>query len=74
MRKHSHASRAVVTLDYGSSDTVCLTLSDNGIGAEAASGGFGLIGIRERVQLLNGTIQTSTEPGKGFRLETVLPG
>jgi len=46
---------------------------DRGPGARGAEGGFGLVGLRERAQLLGGTLTLSTEPGQGFALELVLP-
>ena len=35
--------------------------------------GFGLLGVRERAQLLGGEVRVVTERGKGFRLEVELP-
>jgi signal transduction histidine kinase len=74
VRKHARASRAEVTLDYAAPERVRLTIADNGVGSAAASGGFGLLGLRERVQLLGGTVATHTAPGEGFRLEVEAPG
>jgi signal transduction histidine kinase len=50
-----------------------LTVQDNGSGAADTSGGFGLIGIRERVQLLGGEFRVETAIGKGFLLEVTVP-
>lgn len=36
--------------------------------------GFGLVGLRERAELLNGQIRFETAPGKGFFFEMKLPG
>lgn len=74
VRKHARASRAEVTLDYAQPGRVRLTVTDNGVGSAAANGGFGLLGLRERVQLLGGTVETHTAPGEGFRLEVEAPG
>jgi len=38
------------------------------------AGGFGLIGIRERVQALGGELKMETAVGQGFVLETAVPG
>jgi signal transduction histidine kinase len=75
VRKHAHASRVDVTLDYSQPQTVCLSIQDNGVGKSAAVGdGFGLIGMRERVQMLGGRLTIESATGKGLRLETAVPG
>lgn len=77
IRKHAHASHAEVSLDYIDADCVRLTVKDNGVGSLAAGhnadGGFGLIGVRERAQLLGGQVRIQTEMGQGFALEVELP-
>ncbi len=75
IRKHARASRVELVLDYQARDRVHLSVSDNGIGSLYPSeGGFGLIGMEERVQLLGGTLQIETSLGKGFHLEVKVPG
>lgn len=74
-RKHSRASRVDLTLDYGDPDRVVLAIKDNGVGAASTdNGGFGLVGVRERVQLLGGSVAIKTEPGQGFQLIIQVPG
>jgi signal transduction histidine kinase len=70
--KHARASRVDVLLDYRP-DQVRLEVRDNGVGAAETSGGFGLLGIRERMQLLGGTLEINTGVGKGFRLTASVP-
>jgi signal transduction histidine kinase len=67
-RKHARPSEARVTLDFRAADRVCLTVADNGQGAGEVTEGFGLIGLRERAQLLGGTVAVRTAPGDGFAL------
>jgi signal transduction histidine kinase len=74
VRKHARASRADVTLDFARPERVRLIVADNGVGSAAANGGFGLLGLRERVQLLGGSVSTHSAPGEGFRLEVEAPG
>ncbi|NLG84917.1 MAG: sensor histidine kinase [Firmicutes bacterium] len=50
-----------------------LTVRDNGEGATAVTGGFGLLGIRERVEELGGAVTIVTQPGCGFTLRVWLP-
>ena len=75
VRKHARASRVDITLSYGPQETV-LTLQDNGLGADLAhksSSSFGLVGIEERVNLLNGRMQITTAPHQGFQFTITLP-
>jgi len=73
VRKHAQAASARLTLDYSAPDAMKFELSDDGRGASGAEGGFGLIGLRERVALLNGTFEIVTAPGAGFAIRIELP-
>ena len=61
--KHAHASRLTLKLIFVP-DQVCLSVEDNGSGFQVPenllslvnSGNYGLVGISERVQLANGTL------------------
>ena len=72
-RKHAQAKRINVLLDYSSDTHIQMTITDDGVGCDKAEGGFGLLGIKERVQFLNGEINIKTSTGEGFRLEVKLP-
>jgi signal transduction histidine kinase len=72
--KHAQANHLSVTLDYTQSNQLRLVIQDDGIGASKLEGGFGLLGIRERVHLLSGNVEVVTAPGNGFRLEVHVPG
>ncbi len=71
--KHADASHVDVTLDFSQPDHLRLTIHDDGAGASDTSRGFGLMGIRERVQLLGGEFKVETQVGKGFQLEVSIP-
>ncbi|HYE69139.1 MAG TPA: hypothetical protein VEA58_11050, partial [Anaerovoracaceae bacterium] len=45
-------------------------ISDNGIGTEEFKEGFGIKGIRERVEAFNGEVMI--EPGQGFSVRGTL--
>jgi signal transduction histidine kinase len=71
--RHSQATEARLALIY-TADGVQLSVSDNGVGFDPASegangiapgpwGGFGLIGMRERVAALGGTLMLSSLGG-----------
>ena len=72
--KYARASLIWITLDFSNSDRVYLTVQDNGIGAENTEGGFGLLGLKERVAHLQGEFKTTSSKGQGFNLEIVVPG
>jgi signal transduction histidine kinase len=70
--KHANAGSVDIVLDYDVHQ-VHLTIKDDGVGSNKSDGGFGLLGVRERVQLLNGSVSVCTEAGKGFTLKVEIP-
>ena len=74
--KHAHASRAVVTLGLFE-DAVTLDVVDNGGGVTASPSrdnkdhGFGLTGLRDRVESVGGTM--NLESGEGTALAARIP-
>jgi signal transduction histidine kinase len=74
--KHSGTNEAVVAIRR-EEDAVTLTIRDNGKGFSTAgnsgSGGFGLIGLAERVQMLGGTYALDTAPGRGTAITVTAP-
>jgi two-component system, NarL family, sensor histidine kinase UhpB len=56
-------------------DSVVVTLIDDGRGADLSEGklGLGLIGMRERVEMLGGQLRISTAAGQGFRILVRIP-
>ena len=75
VRKHARATSVAVTLGY-ERDCLRLEVLDDGIGADgndAGSVGHGLIGMRERVLLYNGTLSTGPRDGHGWHVRALLP-
>jgi len=79
VRKHAAARRAAVVVER-SADELRVRVEDDGQGLqgdpEAIAGGwphFGLQSMRERAAALGGTIELSSRPGHGTRLEFRLP-
>ena len=74
--KHASARNVSVELK-NSKDDLQLTINDDGVGMDANSPergmGLGLIGMRERIQALNGLFGYETSPGDGFRIFIHLP-
>ncbi len=79
MLKHAAASRARVAVEVNSRE-VTVTVEDNGKGFNPAtvpvsrSGrGLGLMGMRERAELLGGLLEIDSVLGRGTRVHGVLP-
>jgi signal transduction histidine kinase len=72
--KHAGAARSTVTIRYTQS-AVELCVEDDGNGAplETNEQGHGLVGMRERVSIYGGTLETASRPGGGFRVLARLP-
>lgn len=72
--KHAGAARSTVTIRYTQS-AVELCVEDDGNGAplETNEQGHGLVGMRERVSIYGGTLETAGRPGGGFRVLARLP-
>jgi signal transduction histidine kinase len=74
VRKHARASRVDLMLDYTHPSEVHLSVKDNGVGALTVdNGGFGLLGVNERVGSVGGSVELETAPGQGFRLAVAVP-
>ena len=71
--KHAQATSVDLHLDYRDERSVQLRVKDDGVGSDNSEGGFGLLGVRERVQQLSGAVRVSTNTGEGFALEVELP-
>jgi signal transduction histidine kinase len=73
-RKHGNASHVNVDL-WEDDSQVHLTVQDDGVGfdPEARTQGFGLTGIRERVELLCGELELSSIADKGTTLTVAVP-
>lgn len=73
VRKHARASRALLRLDFRAPSRVVLELSDNGVGAHGAPAGFGLQGLRERIEVIGGTCDAANRLEGGFALRVEVP-
>jgi len=77
VRAHARASHAQVRLEYTAAQ-LSVTISDNGRGFDRSRGvvpgrRLGLVAMRDRAELLNGTCQIFSEPGKGVRVVLTVP-
>ena len=71
--KHAGEAHARATLRYAL-DVLDIEVADDGRASpDADGGGQGLIGMRERVQLFGGTLESGPRPGGGFLVRARLP-
>jgi two-component system sensor histidine kinase UhpB len=79
--KHAQAHKVQVVLK-GTPEAITATISDDGRGFNVDKlqkapgqerGGWGLVGMYERAQLLEGTLDIQTSPGKGTTIMTRIP-
>ena len=73
--KHAGRAKVAVTVRYGASAVEIEIVDDGANAAEArpATGGKGLIGMRERVSLLGGSLNIERHRGVGFSVRAHLP-
>jgi hypothetical protein len=70
--KHARASMVTVQLD--THDTIVrLAIGDDGIGGADPDRGSGLLGLRDRIEALGGTLEITSPAGKGTRLLIGIP-
>ncbi len=80
VHKHADATRVDITLDVHPR-RAALVVEDDGKGmavdalrdGERSPQGFGLFSIRERIHHLGGEIDVQSEPGRGTRIEVIVP-
>ena len=71
--KHAGPARASVTVSYRP-DALDLEVTDSGHGVSNGHvGGHGLVGMRERVALFGGSLETGRRPDGGYRVHAHLP-
>lgn len=80
VRKHAGHAEVVVEFDYRPRQlAITVTNAGTGDGSRAAarrastSGGFGLVGMRERVSSIGGDLRAGPTPGGGFVTAVTLP-
>jgi signal transduction histidine kinase/ligand-binding sensor domain-containing protein len=74
--KHSNASVARVVIK-AAANTLLITVEDDGTGfdfeAAKSKSGFGLVGLKERTQLLNGEFAVDSKIGQGTKIRVKIP-
>jgi signal transduction histidine kinase len=77
VRKHAEATTVWVRVGY-EGGWLRLRIADDGVGAISNTNGrsdtgYGLVGIRERVEVYGGTLSLSSPTGGGFVVDAALP-
>ena len=73
IQKHARACK-VSFQGYATDEQIILKLEDDGIGFDApAKFGFGIQGIKERVQVINGKLKIDSTPGEGTQIIVSIP-
>jgi signal transduction histidine kinase len=72
--KHGEAKHATVSIEQDET-AVRITVQDDGRGFDSTerSTGFGLLGMHERAELLDGTLEIQSTPGQGTTVKATLP-
>lgn len=78
--KHSQVQSASVTVSHHDTQ-IQVQVADEGVGFEptqlrlagGTAGGFGLFSLRERLELLGGSLEIDSTPGKGSRFTLLAP-
>jgi signal transduction histidine kinase len=74
--KHANASCATIRISAEGDDRLRLTVTDDGDGFdpdEVPRGHLGLIGMRQRVDLVGGELRVESTTGSGSTIEAVVP-
>jgi len=79
-QQHAQAHQIVLTVHFGH-DHVLLSVSDDGVGfvppagpeEMTEEGHFGLVGMRERLLLVGGSLNIESQPGHGTRIMARFP-
>lgn len=77
IEKHAQAKAVQVKLEF-LQESLSLVVKDDGVGFDlekrmANGNSFGLLGMKERVQLLEGTVDLQSAPGEGTRVIFQIP-
>jgi signal transduction histidine kinase len=73
--KHADATEVNIELTRAANDRVSLHVSDNGVGFPVAGAppGLGLLGMRERIEALQGSFSIKSSQGRGVAIAIELP-
>jgi two-component system sensor histidine kinase DesK len=70
--RHSRAAKCEARLSRVNG-TIRLDVADDGKGATSLEGGSGLVGMRERVETVGGTVDVGSKSGGGLQVKVAVP-
>ncbi|HEY2401179.1 MAG TPA: ATP-binding protein, partial [Steroidobacteraceae bacterium] len=70
--KYADASQVTVCAETKNAN-LCLSIQDDGIGGADSCKGSGLIGLKDRVEVLGGHMKVISPPGSGTALHVTIP-
>ncbi len=72
--RHAAADHVEILIER-LADSINISIKDNGQGMDKnhTVSGLGQIGMRERVQIIDGTFEIESEPGQGVKIMAILP-
>jgi signal transduction histidine kinase len=77
VRKHSPGAQVTVRVDYGDTQVQLsvhnTAAAGSGSDLTATGSGLGLASLRQRVELVHGTLQAGWTPDGGFCLDATMP-
>jgi two-component system, NarL family, sensor histidine kinase UhpB len=76
--KHSRASQVSISMNKvvaNEEENIHLIIEDDGVGLDEnkTMSGLGVPGMKERVEMNNGTFELTSESGKGIKIEIIVP-
>lgn len=73
--KHAAATMASVSVTIQQQQQLLISITDNGLGFDSntRTTGFGLTGMKERLQIMNGQLTIESEEGKGTSIHIRIP-
>jgi two-component system sensor histidine kinase UhpB len=73
--RHAAAQMAEITLQHDPDSEISVRIRDNGRGFDDKTKpkGMGLLGMRERVEALNGKVSLASEPQQGVSIDITIP-
>lgn len=73
-RKHARASQLEIILDFSHPGSTSIVVQDDGLGCSGEiKGGFGLVGLRERLESIGGSLSAGNRADRGFLLRAEVP-